>query len=80
MWATKKPLVIALIALFILLILGIIFLIVYFVVIKPGQEETPVEPTSNADAKINLSTKPEEAAHMAIQTMRHFRNLMSELY
>jgi hypothetical protein len=37
LWTTNKPLVIAILSALILLLLGVIFLILYFTVIRPGQ-------------------------------------------
>lgn len=76
LWATKKPLVIAVIAIILLLVIGIIFAIVYFVFLSSSdddQEEAAPAASDEAPAKVT----PKDAAHMAIHTFRHFRNLLT---
>lgn len=59
LWATNKPLAIAIIAGILLLVSAIIFLIVYFLVLSPGQAAGPVEnKPSIAASSDNTLPKP----------------------
>jgi len=64
LWATNKPLFIAIFALITLLILGIIFCVVYFLIIKPHQDHSSSTTTTPTAAKT--------AAHLAYQSLRSF--------
>lgn len=61
LWANNKPLFILIFALITLLILGIIFAVVYFLILKPHQDQSS-----------STNTAAKTAAHLAYQSLRSF--------
>jgi hypothetical protein len=64
LWATNKPLFIAIFALITLLIFAIIFCVVYFLILKPRQANSSTTTVHTAAT----------AAHLAYQSLRAFNH------
>jgi ABC-type bacteriocin/lantibiotic exporter with double-glycine peptidase domain len=77
LWTTNKPVFIAIIAALVLFVFGIIFLILWFTVIKPNQNSSGSSNSSNtATVSANSTVK---ATHMIFESGRQIRSLWSAI-
>lgn len=78
LWATNKPLFVGIIALLTLIIFAIIFCIVYFLVIKPHNDQaahTTTQPTTTQTAGSTTPKAAHDLANVVMTAHKMFQNL-----